>query len=118
MLLWLLGCGTEAGLGKVEEAAMPSPYEAPERGELPDPLTVEEIEEDGNMLRILAYIVVEKDSQKRIVIGKGAEKIREIATHARKDLESIFGRKIFLTLRAKADPRWKKNRKLVNHLLS
>lgn len=78
---------------------------------------VEEFEQDGEMLRMLAYVVVERDSQKRIVIGKGGEIIREIGTQARLDLEKIYERKVFLVLRVKVDPHWKKNRKLVDSLL-
>lgn len=78
---------------------------------------VEEFEEEGNLLKILAYLVIERDSQKRIVIGKGAEMIREISTLARIELENIFDRKIFLTVRVKVEPHWKKNRKTVESLL-
>ena len=81
-------------------------------------VSVEEIEEEGDLMRILSYLVVERDSQKRIVIGKGAEKVREIATLARKELEEIYGRKIFLSLRVKVDPKWKNNRKIVNRILA
>jgi GTP-binding protein Era len=81
-------------------------------------VSVEEIDEQGDLMRILSYLIVEKDSQKRIVIGKGAEKIQEIATLARVELEQIFGRKVFLSLRVKVDPKWKNNNKIVSHLLS
>ena len=45
MLLWLIACTPEAGLGKLEEQAMPAPYESPDREPLPDPLTIQEIED-------------------------------------------------------------------------
>lgn len=78
---------------------------------------VEDFEEEGEMLRILAYVVVERDSQKRIVIGTGGEIIGKIGMQARMDLEKIYGRKIFLALRVKVDPYWKKNVRLVDSLL-
>jgi GTP-binding protein Era len=78
---------------------------------------VEDFSEEGSMLRILAYVVLERDSQKRIVIGKGGEVIQKIGTEARIDLEAIYGRKVFLALRVKVDPHWKKNSKLVDFLL-
>ncbi|MDQ1343461.1 MAG: GTPase [Patescibacteria group bacterium] len=80
-------------------------------------VNVEEFEEEGGLLRILAYLVVERDSQKRIAVGKGGEVIRQIGMTARLDLEKIFDKKIFLALRVKVDPHWKKNRKLVDSLL-
>jgi len=74
---------------------------------------IEEIEEQPKVLRILAIIHVEKDSQKAIIIGKGAAKLQEIGTAARADLESILDRKIFLLLRVKTYPHWKKNKSIM-----
>ena len=71
---------------------------------------IEEIEEKGDLLKILAVVHVEKDSQKTIIIGKRAEKLQEIGTLARKDLEKIFERKVFLLVRVKTHPHWKKNK--------
>lgn len=80
-------------------------------------VAVEELDDSPTLLKILAYVVVERDSQKRIVIGKGGDVIRQIGTEARIDLENVFGRKVHLVLRVKSDPHWKKNRKLVDSLL-
>ncbi|MGV8942381.1 MAG: GTPase Era [Lysobacter sp.] len=66
--------------------------------ELPYATTVE-IERfivDGQMLRIGAVIWVERDGQKAIVIGKGGERLREIGTRARVQMEQLFGAKVFL----------------------
>ncbi len=93
---------------RVEEIDEAEPLERPGRPVLADAALP--------MLKILAYLVVSRDSQKRIAIGKGAEKIREIATLARLDLESVFDRKVFLALRVKVEPHWKKNRKTVERL--
>lgn len=80
-------------------------------------VNVEELEDEGGLLRILAYLVVERDSQKRITVGKGGEVIQRIGTMARLDLEKIFDKRVYLALRVKVDPHWKKNRKLVDSLL-
>ena len=66
--------------------------------ELPYATTVE-IEQfavDGKMLRIGAVIWVERDGQKAIVIGKGGERLREIGTRARGQMERLFDSKVFL----------------------
>ncbi|MBS7458615.1 GTPase Era [Coralloluteibacterium stylophorae] len=57
---------------------------------------IERFEEDGNLLRIGAVIWVERDGQKPIVIGKGGERLREIGSSARRAMEHLFGRKVFL----------------------
>jgi len=66
--------------------------------ELPYATTVE-IEQfavDGKMLRIGAVIWVERDGQKAIVIGKGGERLREIGTRSRQQMERLFDSKVFL----------------------
>ncbi len=50
----------------------------------------------GPLLRIGAVVWVERDGQKAIVIGKGGERLREIGTRAREQMERLFGRKVFL----------------------
>ncbi|HVR80538.1 MAG TPA: GTPase Era [Luteimonas sp.] len=50
----------------------------------------------GTLLRIGAVVWVERDGQKAIVIGKGGERLREIGTRAREQMERLFGRKVFL----------------------
>src|SRR5204863_6537871 len=68
---------------------------------------IDRFEEEKNLNRIYASIFVERDSQKGIVIGKGGEKLKEIGTAARKDLEALFGRKIFLELHVKLKKGWR-----------
>lgn len=67
--------------------------------------------EDDRIYRISAEIIVERDSQKNILIGKGGEMLKKVGTYARKDMEEFFGRKIFLEMFVKviADWRSKKN---------
>lgn len=67
----------------------------------------EEQDERGSLLRIYADIVVEKESQRGIVVGKRGRMIREIGTRARKSIETLLGARVFLDLRAKARPGWR-----------
>ena len=62
--------------------------------------------EDG-IVEIHATVVVEKDSQKAIVIGKGGAKMKEIGKAARLDLEKFLGKKVFLKLWVKTQEHWK-----------
>ncbi|MFS8064065.1 MAG: GTPase Era [Luteimonas sp.] len=66
--------------------------------ELPYATTVEieRFVEDGALLRIGAVVWVERDGQKAIVIGKGGERLRDIGTRAREQMERLFDRKVFL----------------------
>ena len=60
---------------------------------------------------IAATIFVERDSQKGIVIGRGAEMLKRIGTEARKEIEEMSGRKVFLELRVKVLKEWRKDEK-------
>jgi GTPase len=70
-------------------------------------VVIDRFEEEKNLNRIYASIFVERDSQKGIVIGKGGEKLKEIGTTARQDLEAFFGRKVFLELHVKVKKGWR-----------
>jgi GTP-binding protein Era len=70
---------------------------------------IDEFKEEAKITRIRATIVIERESQKAIVIGKGGEKIKRIGTAARLDLEKFLGRKVFLELWCKVIPGWKTN---------
>ena len=60
-----------------------------------------------NLNRISAEIIVERDSQKNILIGKGGEMMKKVGTYARKDIEEFLGKKIFLELFVKVIPDWR-----------
>jgi GTP-binding protein Era len=68
------------------------------RDEIPYALTVEieSFVEDGGLLRIGAVILVERASQKGIIIGKKGRMLKEIGSEAREDMEKVFKRKVFL----------------------
>lgn len=76
--------------------------------ELPYAATVivEKFEIEGRLRRIAAAIVVDKPGHKAIVIGKGGEKLKEIATQARLDMEKLFGGKVFLEIWVKVKGGW------------
>jgi len=67
---------------------------------------IERFETHGELRRIYASIIVDKASQKAIVIGKGGEKLKVIATQARKDMEQLFGGKVYLEVWVKIKSGW------------
>lgn len=67
---------------------------------------IERFETVGRLRRIFASIIVDKASQKSIVIGKGGEKLKVIATQARKDMETLFGSKVYLEVWVKVKSGW------------
>jgi GTP-binding protein Era len=72
-------------------------------------VVIDRFEEAPNLHRVYATIFVDRESQKGIVIGRGGERLKEIGTAARKDLETFFGRKIFLELHVKLKKGWRDN---------
>jgi len=77
---------------------------------------VEKFEETPKLLRIEALMNVERDSQKKILIGHKGETIKKIGTEARKELEAILGAKIYLGLYVKVAPDWRENPQKVREL--
>ena len=65
------------------------------------------IERDGNLTRVCATIYVEREGQKGILIGKGGDMIKHIGSDARRDLERLFGTKVYLTLDVKVKRGWR-----------
>ena len=86
--------------------------------ELPYATTVEieQFKEDDGLLRIGALIWVERQSQKKIVIGKGGERLKEIGSMARMDMERLFGEKVFLQLWVKVKEGWSDNERILSSL--
>ena len=70
---------------------------------------IDAFEEGATITRLHATIVVEKDSQKPIVIGDGAARLKEIGTQARLELEKLFPPKVYLELYVKVQPHWRDN---------
>jgi GTP-binding protein Era len=66
-------------------------------------------DESPRLTRISATIYVERDGQKGIVIGVKGSMLKRIGTLAREEMEVMFGRKVFLELYVKVQPRWREN---------
>lgn len=79
-------------------------------------VTVEKWEETPKLLRIEMTLTVERASQKKILIGKKGEMLKEIGTRARKELEEILSTKIFLGLFVKVAENWRENPMAVREL--
>lgn len=69
-------------------------------------VVIDKFEEEGNLRRIYATILVDRDSQKAIVIGKGGEKLKAISTQARLDMEKAFDAKVYLEVWVKVKGGW------------
>jgi GTP-binding protein Era len=65
---------------------------------------------------VRADVLVETESQKQIVIGKGGTKIRDIGKNARPEIESLLGHPVFLELHVKVKPRWRRDEALLERL--
>ncbi|MCI9608286.1 MAG: GTPase Era [Muribaculaceae bacterium] len=68
---------------------------------------VEKFDEKEGAIHIMAVIYVERDSQKGILIGKGGSKLKKVGTDARKDIETFFGKRVYLELFVKVEPNWR-----------
>jgi GTPase len=82
--------------------------------EVPHALTAEVVELEEGRLRVNIY--TETESQKMILIGKGGAKVREIGTWARPGIEQLLGRRVFLELKVKASPKWRRNATMLERL--
>ncbi len=70
-------------------------------------VVIEEFKDEGKLLKIRAEIFCEKQSHKGIILGKGGEMLKKIGTHAREDMESFFGTKVYLDLWVKVKEKWR-----------
>ncbi len=77
---------------------------------------IEKIEEFDKLDKVYAKIVVERASQKGMIIGKNGKKIKEIGMYARNLLENFADKKIYLELYVKVIPKWSKNKNVLNDL--
>ncbi|MBP3535590.1 MAG: GTPase Era [Muribaculaceae bacterium] len=68
---------------------------------------VEKFEEKENSIHIMAVIYVERDSQKGILIGRQGAMLKKVGTAARKDIETFFGKSVYLELFVKVEPNWR-----------
>ncbi|MHB1100489.1 MAG: GTPase Era [Burkholderiales bacterium] len=77
---------------------------------------IEQFKMEGAMRRIHALILVDKPNQKAIVIGKGGEKLKAIATQARRDMEKLFDGKVFLEIWVKVKSGWSDDERVIKSL--
>jgi GTP-binding protein Era len=91
------------------------------RAELPYAVAVEieHVEEDEakGLMKIYARILVEREGQKAIIIGKRGEMAKTIGTKAREEMEAFLGIKVFLGLQVSVAPRWREDSRVVSRLL-
>lgn len=79
-------------------------------------VVVERFEDSDKLIKIAAAIYCEREGQKGILIGKGGQKLKEIGTAARIELEELLGKKIFLELFVKVKPGWRESAAFVEEL--
>jgi GTP-binding protein Era len=72
----------------------------------------EETRED--FARIYCVIVVERSSQKKIIIGKGASRLKEIGIRARREIENLLGHRVHLELFVKVEEDWRNKQQLLD----
>ena len=89
------------------------------RQELPHSVGVlcDQIEyaDDGHA-SIRATILVEREGQKGIVVGRGGQMVKKVGTEARHDIEKLLGCKVFLELRVRVEPQWRRNANIIQRL--
>jgi GTP-binding protein Era len=78
----------------------------------------EEAEGPKGLLRLYCTILVERESQKPIVIGRRGEMIKQIGTAARQELERFFDTKVFLDLHVKVKSEWREDERVLNELFN
>ena len=78
-------------------------------------VVVEEFKEDETMIRIKSLIIVERDSQKGIIIGHRGQALKKVGAMARKDIERFFDKKVFLEMFVKVEKDWRNRDSLLKN---
>jgi GTP-binding protein Era len=84
------------------------------REELPHAISAEVEELTDKVVRVTVF--VETESQKQIVVGKGGAVVKQIGTRARPEIELLLGHPVFLELKVKARPRWRRDEAMLERL--
>ena len=84
------------------------------RDEVPHAISVEVDEMTEKVVR--AFVLVETESQKQILVGKGGAMVRDIGTRARPEIEALLGHTVFLELVVKVRPRWRRDEAQLDRL--
>lgn len=88
--------------------------------EVPHAVTciVEDIREDKKTVEIIASLIVDRENLKKILIGARGNMIKKIGTNARKDIEQILAKKVYLDLQVKVVPNWRDKDNFLNQQLN
>jgi len=88
------------------------------RDELPHSIAVlvEEMFDEGGLVRIFADVYVERDSQKAIVIGHRGARLKDVGTRARAEIESLLGKRVYLDLHVRVAKEWQRDPKQLRKL--
>lgn len=70
---------------------------------------VNEFKQKSTLIKIVADVIVQRETQKGIILGEGGKMIRQLGTEARKDIEQFLSQKVFLELFVKVRPKWRDN---------
>ena len=70
---------------------------------------IQEFKEKSTLIKIVADVIVHRETQKGIILGEGGKMIKQLGTLARKDIEEFLGSKVFLELFVKVRPKWRDN---------
>jgi GTP-binding protein Era len=73
-------------------------------------VAINSFKDEETIIRISAEIYVERETQKGIIIGKAGSSLKKVGTEARKDMESFFGKKVFLETHVKVAGNWRKEK--------
>jgi GTP-binding protein Era len=72
--------------------------------------------EDKELMDVSAVIICDRPGHKAIIIGKGGQMLRRIGMESRKDLEMLFGMKVFLELFVRVEPGWRDSKRIMHEL--
>jgi len=100
---------TAVTIDQFEEVVTGRPTGRPKAGD-------EVAEPERDLLRLACSILVDRPSQKPILIGKGGEMIKRIGTAARLEIQKFFGTRVFLDLVVKVAPEWRENERVLDDL--
>ncbi len=76
-------------------------------------IEIESFKEEAKLIRILAIIYVERESQKGILIGNEGKALKRVGRESRLDMEAFFNKKVFLELKVKVNKDWRNNEKQI-----
>ena len=73
-------------------------------------ISIDKVEEDTSITRILSTVYVERKSQKGIILGKGGAMVKTIGTSAREQIQKLIAGKVYLEIFVKVQPKWRQSR--------